>query len=591
MRYTILGGALLSVVLLGGCSDRKAPASPAQTSRGFCKPGQACWPAAADWKQLQSGLTGRFEQPQSPLQPCRADADGEACANVMRDIKNPVAIQDLVGGTQSMGWLDAWEAEPSAYAVVAKDAQDIVAAVDFARAHRLRLVVKGTGHDYLGRSNAADSLLVWTHEMRKVTSIDSFVGNGCPASQPGVPAVTVEAGSRWLDAYQEVTVKNHRYVQGGGCTTVGAAGGFLQGGGFGSWSKQYGTAASNMLEAHVVTADGRLLIANACQNQDLFWALRGGGGGTFGVVTQATLRTHPLPTHLGFLRGSITAKSEAAFAELLERFVALYREQLNNEHWGEQIHVDSDNALGLAMSFTGISASEAEAAWQPLLAWVHERPQVYTVTTNFIEVPPQKMWDHEFIGQNFPAAIVRDQREGQTHGNFWWAGDGEQVATYWYAYQSRWIPLALFDKPHEKSLAAVLFQASRHWEVGLHFNKGLAGASADAVRRGRETSTNPTVYDAAALAIIAASSDGYPGVPGREPNRVEGEEQRAHVTAAMRIVRDATPGAGAYVNEADYFEPDWQRSFWGENYPKLAQIKRKYDPDGLFTCHHCVGSE
>jgi FAD/FMN-containing dehydrogenase len=591
MRYTILAGALLSTVLIGGCTDRKAPAASVTPAKGFCKAGQSCWPAAADWKQLQSSLAGRLEQPQSPLQLCKTDAGSEACASVIRDLENPFAIQDLIGGTQSMGWLDAWEAEPSAYAVAAKNAQDIVAAVNFARAHRLRLVIKGTGHDYLGRSNAADSLLVWTHEMRNVTSVDSFVGEGCPASQAGVPAVTVEAGTRWLDAYQEVTGKRGRYVQGGGCTSVGAAGGFLQGGGFGSWSRQYGTAASNMLEARVVTADGRLLVANACQNEDLFWALRGGGGGTFGVVTQATLRTHPLPTHLGFVTGSISAKSDAAFAELLEHLVALYREQLNNAHWGEQIHIDSDNALGLSMSFTGISARDAEAAWQPLLAWLRERPQTYIVNASFLEVPPAKMWDHEFIEQHFPAAIVRDQRKGQTQGQFWWAGDGGQVATYWYAYQSRWIPVALFDPPQAKSLATALFQASRHWQVALHFNKALAGASADAVQRGRETSTNPAVYDAAALVIIAASGEGYPGVAGRAPDRAEGEEQRAHVGAAMQIIRNATPGAGAYVNEADYFEPDWQQSFWGENYPKLLQIKRKYDPDGLFTCHHCVGSE
>jgi FAD/FMN-containing dehydrogenase len=59
----------------------------------------------------------------------------------------------------------------------------------------------------------------------------------------------------------------------------------------------------------------------------------------------------------------------------------------------------------------------------------------------------------------------------------------------------------------------------------------------------------------------------------------------------MQLLREATPGGGAYVNEADYFEPDWRRSFWGEQYPRLLAIKRKYDPTGLFTCHHCVGSD
>ena len=70
-----------------------------------------------------------------------------------------------------------------------------------------------------------------------------------------------------------------RYVQGGGCTTVGVAG-LVQGGGFGSFSKAFGTAAASLLEAQIVTADGKVRVANAVQEPDLFWALKGGGGGT-----------------------------------------------------------------------------------------------------------------------------------------------------------------------------------------------------------------------------------------------------------------------------------------------------------------------
>src|SRR5262249_49542708 len=250
--------------------------------------------------------------------------------------------------------LGAWDAATSAYAVVGEDAADIQAAVDFARRHRLRLVVKGTGHDYLGRSNAPDSLLVWTHEMRQVSVDDAFVPRGGAAAEAGVPAVSVGAGARWIEAYQEVTVKHGRYVQGGGCTSVGAAGGFMQGGGFGSWSKKYGIAAASMLEAEVVTADGKLLVANACQNQDLFWALRGGGGGTFGVVTKVTLMTHPLPSHFGFVLGTIVARSDAAYRELIGEFLRFYVERLHNESWGEQVQVRADNTLELSMSFAGM---------------------------------------------------------------------------------------------------------------------------------------------------------------------------------------------------------------------------------------------
>jgi FAD/FMN-containing dehydrogenase len=127
--------------------------------------------------------------------------------------------------------------------------------------------------------------------------------------------------------------------------------------------------------------------------------------------------------------------------------------------------------------------------------------------------------------------------------------------------------------------------------VELHFNKGQAGASADALQRDRETSVSPAVLSAAALAIVAAHGTGQPGVRGREPDVVEGQADKARVAAAMQIIRDATPDAGSYVNETDYFEPDWQRAFWGDNYTRLLAIKHVYDPDNVFTCHHCVGSE
>src|SRR5260370_7163956 len=91
----------------------------------------------------------------------------------------------------------------------------MAAAVSVGRGHNLRLVIKGTRPDYLGRSSAPDSLLIWTHKMRKITVHDSFVGRGCPTDQAGLPAVTVEAGPRWLGAYQEVTGNPARYLQAG----------------------------------------------------------------------------------------------------------------------------------------------------------------------------------------------------------------------------------------------------------------------------------------------------------------------------------------------------------------------------------------
>ena len=581
-------------VLAAGCgaakrADSAAPATAAPAAR--CKPSDACWPSEREWQALKAQLRGSLEPVHAPLEPCGGDPASEACQDVLRSARNPFYLQDQAGGTESVGWLDAWTAAPSVYAVVAETAGDVAAADNFARDHHLRLVVKGTGHDYLGRSNAPDSLLIWTHKMRKVTVDDAFVPSGCASPPPGIPAVTVGAGTRWLEAYQEVTVRHGRYVQGGGCVSVGAAGGFLQGGGFGSWSKKYGIAAAGLLEAEVVTADGKVVTASACQHPDLFWALRGGGGGTFGVVTRVTLMTHPLPDYFGHLEGEIAATSDEAFQELLEHFVAFYRDHLNNEHWGEQVQVRRDNTLELSLAFEGMRSPAAEQIWQPLRDWLAQHPDRFTVQIHTVDLPARKMWDFEFFHRYASEVIRVDERPGQPTGQFWWAGDDGQVSAFWYAYQSRWIPIDRFEGAEAHNLAAALFAASRHWQVGLHINKGQAGASDDAIRRGRQTAMNPAVFRAAMLAIIGAGEVAAPGVRGHEPNLAAARRGRDGVAAAMKELVAITPDAGSYVNETDYFEPGWQRSFWGDNYPRLLAIKHTYDPGNLFTCHHCVGSE
>ena len=183
------------------------------------------------------------------------------------------------------------------------------------RNNNLRLVVRGGGHSYLGTSNAPDSLLIWTRRMNDITLHDAFVAQGCAGRDSPQPAVSVGAGAIWMHTYNAVTTKGGRYVQGGGCGTVGVAG-LVQGGGFGSYSKFYGTAAAALLEAEIVTADGAVRIANACTHADLFWALRGGGGGSFGVVTRLTLRTRDLPTFFGIVNATIQAASAEAYRRL-----------------------------------------------------------------------------------------------------------------------------------------------------------------------------------------------------------------------------------------------------------------------------------
>src|SRR5271163_2437454 len=142
--------------------------------------------------------------------------------------------------------------------------------------------------------------------MHDVTIQNDFVASGCKSAPQ--PAVTVGSGTIWMQAYDAVTTRAGGYVQGGGCLTVGVAG-LIQSGGFGSFSKGFGMAAASLLEAEVVTADGTVRIANACTNPELFWGLKGGGGGSLGVVTRLTLKTHDLPSFFGAVSATIHAFS------------------------------------------------------------------------------------------------------------------------------------------------------------------------------------------------------------------------------------------------------------------------------------------
>jgi FAD/FMN-containing dehydrogenase len=123
--------------------------------------------------------------------------------------------------TQTFGWVDAWVSRASAYAVAARRTADVVAAVDFARTHRLRLVVKGGGHSYQGTSNAADSLLVWTRGCRDRRARGLRRPGLRRPGQRRCAAVSVGAGALWSQVYDAVTTRPAGYVQGGGCMSVG----------------------------------------------------------------------------------------------------------------------------------------------------------------------------------------------------------------------------------------------------------------------------------------------------------------------------------------------------------------------------------
>jgi hypothetical protein len=565
----------------------------AKTPLRRVRPGDPHWPSVAKWKQLKSAVKGNLIKIETPFSVCDTVTGKEACDKLFKDLKNPYFIGDNPALTQTSGWFHAWKSEPSVYAVAAQNTSDVVAAVNFARINNLRLVVKGGGHSYQGTSNAPDSLLIWTRAMNEITLHDQFVALGGEGFQKSQPAVTIESGANWFQAYDAVTTKGGRYVQGGGCATVGVAG-LIQSGGFGSFSKNYGLAAAALLEAEIVTADGSVEIVNAHRKPDLFWAIKGGGGGSFGVVTRLTLKTRELPETFGVIFGQIKAVSDAAYRDLIKKIINLYSTKLFNPHWGESISFHADNTVDFNMVFMGLSKEQAQASWEDFEGWIKQNDDNYSIKKplTVVVLPARRLWDVDFLKKYAPQMIESDDRPEAPAHNVYWASNKNEAGQFLYAYHSLWMPKSLLENNRQDDLANAIFAASRQWTMSLHFNKGLAGANAEEILAAKDTAMNPDVTDAFALAIIAGEGEpAFAGLKDHEPDNDDAKMGAARIDMAIQELKKIAPGTGSYVSESNFFETNWQHSFWGSNYPKLASIKEKYDPEGLFFVHHGVGSE
>src|SRR5215475_223781 len=163
---------------------------------------------------------------------------------------------------------------------------DVITAVNFGRANNLLTAVRGGGHNVGGRALCDDGLVIDLSAMRSVF-VDKVARR-----------VRVQGGATLGDVDRETYVFGLAVPS--GIVAKTGIGGLTLGGGVGWLIRKYGMSIDNLLSAQVVTADGKVLTASASENDDLFWALRGGGG-NFGVVTSFEFQAHALTTILGGL--------------------------------------------------------------------------------------------------------------------------------------------------------------------------------------------------------------------------------------------------------------------------------------------------
>jgi FAD/FMN-containing dehydrogenase len=237
-----------------GSSPRPRPSTSSTVAPGSSAPtsSAAGAPTAADWRALAAGLAGSLVRP---------GQTGFALAHELYDPR--------------------WDAVAPLAVVRAGASADVSEAVAFARAHGLALVPRGGGHSYLGASTIAGGLVVDTRALKSV-AYDAASGTA-----------TIGAGAALIDVYTELAAHG-RSVPAGTCPSVGVAG-LALGGGFGVFDRAHGLTCDVVQELDVVLASGQGVTVDAQRQPDLFWALRGGGGGDFGVVTRlrmATFATH-----------------------------------------------------------------------------------------------------------------------------------------------------------------------------------------------------------------------------------------------------------------------------------------------------------
>jgi hypothetical protein len=183
-------------------------------------------------------------------------------------------------------------------------------------------------------------------------------------------------------------------------------------------------------------------------------------------------------------------------------------------------------------------------------------------------------------------------RPGASPDNIFWTANLAEAGHFIHGFESVWLPASLLNAENGATLVEALVAASRHWSVELHLQKGLAGGSAMALAATRQTPMNPAVLDAFCLAIIAGESPpAFPGLKGHEPDLDAARHDAGAIEVASRALTSLVPWPSAYVAECSYFQRGWQAAYWGPNYPRLLDIKKRYDPAGLFVVHHGVGSE
>lgn len=393
---------------------------------------------------------------------------------------------------------------------------------------------------------------------QEIVSYNSSFYNG--------PALKAGAGVTGGQAAEFAAAHGYRVVT-GDSPTVGVAGGFTQGGGHSQLSGIYGVGADNVIEWEVVTPEGEHLVANPTKNSDLYWALSGGGGGTYGVVVSMTARL--------FADGQISSATlafDVGSTGGVEEFwdaVGVFHDEL-------QRISDSDGVVGallltnasltvFSITAPGHTAESLSALLQPMKSSLSRSGKATLTEQSMGMTVTQGSGFYDLYSRTL-MPLMDSVTEGPVMG-------GRMVLRENMASNKS----AVIDAFRAATDGGRLYLASTALNtVGPAMVAGPVAANA----------VQPEWRDAF-LSINIISSEWDWNQDWAEA-AVRQDDMVRRVLPAMEA---ATPGSAVYLNEGNWAQPDWQRAFYGANYERLLQIKNKYDPQGLLYALTAVGSE
>ncbi|KAJ0318402.1 hypothetical protein Brms1b_004427 [Colletotrichum noveboracense] len=543
-------------------------------------PNDICWPSDKEWGRFNSSIAGNLIQTAPPAAPCYAgpNRDAAACEAVTQgwstatfQASQPIGYDYPLNSSCPLAQFTA--NAPSAnctignspvFAVNVTDEEHISKAVEFAKKNNIRVVVKSTGHDFLQRSTGYGSLSIWLQNYRKGFNFhDDFqVVNECPKSDWKGSALTITGAYSWSDIYPTAFEKN-LIVVGGNNRGPCATGGWTQGGGHSPVTRFYGLGADQVLSARVVLASGEIVTASPCNNTDLFYAIRGGGGGTYGVVTQMTVKTYPtknidaIDVVIG--TASTSANVSAKFIDAMTDIYSSYPylSEVGFAGYGawamnSPVPIGGNFSTFYSQTFTtlGNDAAEATRLFKPIAEKITPlKDSGFTVSIT------QKTYTD--YGAYYPNKSGTDATVGGVS-----------------ALASRLLGKSALEGNRDQLRKAMETMAGKDGKAVFHtvVHHGLQTAQET---RDKSSAVQPGWYDAVILDIFERPI--LSGELSVSSNIDLFDDIRQNV---LPVYRELSPNTGTYMNEADWGDTNFQEDFYSSNWKQLIEIKTKYDPSG-----------